>query len=174
MRSDLRSDSPDLRDLMRREALGALALGLPASAAFARQGSAGTARARIAAIVTEYWKASHGQGIVDRFLDGYGWEGQSPPAGGRCCITLRGPETIRGPEPGAGHAPSRIDDLSHDRRGSDQGRPELAVDGVLIIGEHGNYPRNEKGQTLYPRYEFFQQVVDVFRRHRSRRAGLQR
>ena len=29
---------------------------------------------RIAAIVTEYRKASHGQGIVDRFLDGYGWE----------------------------------------------------------------------------------------------------
>jgi hypothetical protein len=35
---------------------------------------------------------------------------------------------------------------------------------VLIIGEHGRYPRNEKGQILYPRYEFFQQVAEVFRR----------
>jgi hypothetical protein len=43
------------------------------------------------------------------------------------------------------------------------GGDKLAVDGVLIIGEHGRYPKNELGQTLYPRYEFFMQVVDVFR-----------
>ena len=36
------------------------------------------------------------------------------------------------------------------------------MDAVLIIGEHGNYPRNEKGQILYPRYEFFEQCVKVF------------
>ncbi len=30
---------------------------------------------------------------------------------------------------------------------------KLAVDGVLIIGEHGNYPKSEYGQTKYPRYE---------------------
>ena len=42
------------------------------------------------------------------------------------------------------------------------GGTKLAVDGVLIIGEHGNYPHNEKGQILYPRYEFFRQVADVF------------
>jgi hypothetical protein len=40
----------------------------------------------------------------------------------------------------------------------------LDVDGVLLIGEHGGYPRNEKGQTLYPRYEFFAQIIDVFRK----------
>jgi hypothetical protein len=39
----------------------------------------------------------------------------------------------------------------------------LAVDGVLVIGEHGNYPRNERGQILYPRHEMLQQVVAVFR-----------
>ena len=44
------------------------------------------------------------------------------------------------------------------------GGEQLAVDGVLLIGEHGNYPKNEKGQRLYPRYELFQQIVDVFRR----------
>jgi hypothetical protein len=43
------------------------------------------------------------------------------------------------------------------------GGQRLAVDGVLVIGEHGNYPRNEKGQWLYPRYEFFEQAVEVFR-----------
>jgi len=43
------------------------------------------------------------------------------------------------------------------------GGEALAVDAVLLIGEHGDYPINEKGQKLYPRYEFFSQIVDVFR-----------
>jgi hypothetical protein len=41
---------------------------------------------------------------------------------------------------------------------------KLAVEGVLIIGEHGNYPRNEKGQILYPRLEMMEKVVEVFRK----------
>jgi hypothetical protein len=35
------------------------------------------------------------------------------------------------------------------------GSSQLAVDGVLLIAEHGDYANNEKGQTLWPRYEFF-------------------
>ena len=31
-----------------------------------------------------------------------------------------------------------------------------------MIGEHGEYPRNDKGQILYPRHEFFKQIVEVF------------
>jgi hypothetical protein len=38
------------------------------------------------------------------------------------------------------------------------------VDAVLVIGEHGNYPINEIGQKQYPRYEFFKQVVEVFKK----------
>lgn len=43
------------------------------------------------------------------------------------------------------------------------GGDTLAVDGVVIIGEHGSFPRNEKGQQLYPRRELFDQVIAVFR-----------
>lgn len=43
------------------------------------------------------------------------------------------------------------------------GGSRLAVDGVILIGEHGKYPDNEFGQRQYPRYEFFKQVTDVFR-----------
>ena len=43
------------------------------------------------------------------------------------------------------------------------GGKELAVDAVLIIGEHGTYEKSEYGQTKYPRYEFFKQVTQVFR-----------
>src|SRR5207302_11225191 len=42
------------------------------------------------------------------------------------------------------------------------GSKRLAVDGVLLIAEHGDYPYNAKGQKLYPRYELFQQIVAVF------------
>jgi hypothetical protein len=41
---------------------------------------------------------------------------------------------------------------------------KLAVEGVLLIGEHGNYPRNDRSQILYPRYEFMEQIVEVFKK----------
>jgi len=43
------------------------------------------------------------------------------------------------------------------------GGSRLAVDAVLFIGEHGEYPTNELGQKLYPRYELFEQIAEVFR-----------
>ena len=42
------------------------------------------------------------------------------------------------------------------------GGKELAADGVLLIGEHGDYPTNEKGQKLYPRRRLFEEIVKVF------------
>jgi hypothetical protein len=38
----------------------------------------------------------------------------------------------------------------------------LDVDAVALIVEHGDYPLNDFGQVLYPRYEYFQKVVEVF------------
>jgi hypothetical protein len=43
------------------------------------------------------------------------------------------------------------------------GGDTLAVDAVLLIGEHGDYPTNHKGQVQYPRKEFFDQIVQVFK-----------
>ena len=40
----------------------------------------------------------------------------------------------------------------------------IMIGRLLIIGEHGDYPRNEFGQKKYPRYEFFKQTVDVFKK----------
>jgi hypothetical protein len=44
------------------------------------------------------------------------------------------------------------------------GTGRLAVDGVMIVGEHGDYPQNEKGQDLYPRKRFFDETMAVLRR----------
>jgi hypothetical protein len=42
------------------------------------------------------------------------------------------------------------------------GGNSLAVDAVLLIGEHGDYPFNRFGQKLYPRKELFDKIVEVF------------
>lgn len=44
-----------------------------------------------------------------------------------------------------------------------RGRNELAVDAVLLIGEHGDYPDNALGQKMYPRKRFFDEAVAVMR-----------
>lgn len=44
------------------------------------------------------------------------------------------------------------------------GGKQLAVDAVLLIGEHGSYPRNAMGVTMYPRKQFFDAIVKVMRR----------
>jgi hypothetical protein len=38
------------------------------------------------------------------------------------------------------------------------------VDGVLLIGEHGNYPLNDKGQILYPRFEWMEEIARIFKK----------
>ncbi|MFO1094239.1 MAG: hypothetical protein U0992_13155 [Planctomycetaceae bacterium] len=42
------------------------------------------------------------------------------------------------------------------------GGNSIPVDGVIVIGEHGDYPYNEKGQHLYPRKRFIAGVADAF------------
>lgn len=120
-------------------------------------------RPKIAAVTTTYFKYSHAQHIVDRFLDGYGWNGTHhyPPMDLVSLYVDQVGTTDFSRERGARHpsmklCPSIADALT-------LGGGKLAVDGVVLVGEHGNYPRNEKGQTRYPRYEFFQEIVKVFR-----------
>jgi hypothetical protein len=116
---------------------------------------------RIAVITTVYRYLSHAQHITDRFLVGYPLNGKwrrpdmkvvslyvdQKPTGDQSAERAR--------EFGFQVYPSIAEAL---RCGGDR----LAVDAVLIIGEHGDYPRNEKGQVLYPRHDFFRQCVEVF------------
>jgi hypothetical protein len=120
-------------------------------------------RPKIAAIVTTYFKYSHGQHIVDRFLDGYGWNGTHhyPPMDLVSLYVDQIGSTDLSRERGSRHSALRLSPTIADAL--TLGGDKLSVDGVVLVGEHGNYPRNDRGQTQYPRYEFFEQIVSVFR-----------
>jgi hypothetical protein len=44
------------------------------------------------------------------------------------------------------------------------GGKDLAVDAVLSIGEHGDYPYDSRGRQMYPRKRFYDEAVAVMRR----------
>ncbi|MBT6153866.1 MAG: hypothetical protein HOL01_16850 [Planctomycetaceae bacterium] len=137
-------------------AAGALPLG---SLAHAAQGR----RPKIAALTTIYHKYSHSQHIVDRFLEGYGWEGRHhrPPMDVVSLYVEQIGENDWSRERVKRH--SQLKSYPTIAEALTLGGNKLAVDGVLLIGEHGDFPNNEKGQKLYPRYEYFEQVMDVYR-----------
>jgi len=143
----------------RRSFLAGLAASLPLGEAV----WAADRRPRIAALTTIYHKYSHSQHIVDRFLDGYGWESRHhrPPMDVVSLYVEQVGDNDLSDERAKRHRQLKI--YPTIAEALTQGGSKLAVDGVLLIGEHGNYPNNEKGQKLYPRYEYFQQVVDVYR-----------
>jgi hypothetical protein len=116
---------------------------------------------RVAILASIYRYLSHAQHMGDRFLIGYPLNGEWHK-GDVQVVSLyvhQRPEgdqsEARAKEFGFQVYPTIAEAL---RCGTDK----LAVDAVMIICEHGEYPRNELGQVLYPRYEFFQQCVEVF------------
>lgn len=118
---------------------------------------------RVAAIVTEYRYYSHADVIVGRMLDGYYPNGvrKEPRTQIVSMYTDQVPANDMSRDLSAKYGfkiyPTIAEALT-------LGGDKLAVDAVLLIGEHGDYPTNEKGQKLYPRYELYQQIVEVFRR----------
>ena len=137
---------------------------------------------KIAVVATIYFPASHTDVIVSRWLEprasdaDWGWDGpqsriaslyvaQFPP---NDLSQLSEEEWEQG-----SFSPS--DDLARlmakrhgiplcetVRDALTLGTGTLAVDGVLLVGEHGDYPLNELGQKLYPRKELFDGIVAVF------------
>ncbi len=116
---------------------------------------------RVAVVATIWRYLSHAQHFGDRFLVGYPHEGvwQRPNLKVVSLFVDQKPEGDQSEERAREFGFTVYPTIAEALR---CGGSKIAVDAVLIIGEHGKYPRNEKGQVLYPRYEFFKQCVDVF------------
>jgi hypothetical protein len=152
--------------MKRRDFLAATGAGLAFSQATGANGADGPASdgLKTMAVVTTEWRyGSHAWHMAERFLVGYPWHGGWHKPGLKVVSAYvdQKPKNDlsagRAAEFGFTIYPTIAEAL---RRGG----KTLAVDAVLVIGEHGKYSKSEYGQTKYPRYEFFKQVTDVFRR----------
>jgi hypothetical protein len=117
---------------------------------------------RIAALTTTYHVRSHADDVITRFLEGY-WINDRYYAPSFEVVSLYmdqvHPADIGYRLAGAYNFPV-VRSISEALTLS---TGKLAVDGVLLVAEHGNYPFNDHQQQLYPRFKFFQQIVDTFR-----------
>ena len=144
--------------LTRRRFAQSLAAGLAAPQLVV---AAAAPRKRIAFLATDVFQHSHAQHFLDRFSMGYAVDGRwHQPQ-----VDVAGVYIDQFNERDLGR--QRIERYGHKLFPSISealtlGSSQLAVDGVVIIGEHGRYPKNDRGQTLYPRYRWFKEVVKVF------------
>ncbi|MYA79413.1 MAG: hypothetical protein F4X39_02655, partial [Acidobacteriia bacterium] len=117
---------------------------------------------RIAAITTVYFERSHADVFFSRILHGYRLNKKTyyPRLEVASMYLDQVPDNDMGydlaEEYGFKVYPTVAETL---RCGGDR----LAVDGIALVAEHGEYPSNEKGQQLYPRYELFMQLIDVMK-----------
>jgi hypothetical protein len=134
---------------------------LPTDALPAPQGP----RKRLAAVATAYWKYSHADDIITKFIEGYDIVGRVHRP--HCQIVGLYIEQFPPTDIGRGLAARyRIPLFDSPGQALTRGKQSLDIDGVLLVAEHGDYPVNERGQKMYPRRRLFEEIVKVFRKNR--------
>lgn len=126
---------------------------------------------RLAAIISVYFTGSHADVIVGKYLEGFNQDEMAPYPDSKIVSMFLEQfgerDTNRGD---IGRAMSKKHNVPIFRTVADAmtlGGDNLAVDGVILIGEHGTYPMNDKEQKLYPRFEMFLKITDVFRQYKK-------
>jgi len=114
--------------------------------------------AKIAAAITAYYRNSHADVFVGNMLRGFCWEGK-PHASAVDIVAMYLAQT---PATDIGRAEAASRGIALKASVGEAIVP--GIQGVALIGEHGDYPLNEKGQKLYPRYELMEQIVSAYRR----------
>ena len=150
------------RDFLAASAAAALSPGLFAGAAeTAKPAAAG--RKKVAALLTAFHYRSHAHVILENFLEPYYFNGKvvTPPVDVAALyvdqFTASDMARAVAKQYGIPIFPTIAEAVC-------VGGDKLAVDAVLSIGEHGEYPVNELGQTEYPRKRFFDEAVAVMQR----------
>src|SRR5438445_8399736 len=120
-------------------------------------------RLKVAAVITAFTYRSHAHVILENFVAPYLFNGKwiSP---GMDVVSMYADQFPEGELGRAFAARYKIPIYKTISEALCVGGDKLAVDAVLSIGEHGEYPENAKGQHEYPRKRFFDEIVAVFRR----------
>src|SRR5437870_1338496 len=114
----------------------------------------------VAGIVTEYRKWSHADVILTKILKGYNLDGGEGPNLQLISLYVdQFPASDMSRDLARKYGFRIVDSIEG---ALTMGGRQLAVAGVLCIGEHGNYPVNSKNQRLYPRRRFFEAVMRTF------------
>ncbi|MBX7166919.1 MAG: hypothetical protein K1X74_11365 [Pirellulales bacterium] len=148
------------RDFLRVGA-GAAAAGLWPSI-HPQMARAANAKLRVGVVLTEFTYRSHAHVILENFLEPYLFNGlwQHADMNVPCFYVDQFPEGDMSRQVAESYGIKIYPTI---RECLCQGGDTLAVDAVLSIGEHGNYPHNEKGQHEYPRKRFFDEIAAVCR-----------
>ncbi|MGI8643060.1 MAG: hypothetical protein ACR2LS_02960 [Thermomicrobiales bacterium] len=112
----------------------------------------------MAAIVTEYRENAHADVIVGKLLEGFELHGErvEPRIEIASLYLDQVPANDMGRDMAARHGVPLFATIGE---AMTLGKTGINVDGVLLIGEHGDYPWNARDQHLYPRRRFFDASV---------------
>lgn len=135
-------------------------LALPLGASLAHSQTGG--RPRVACILNTYFPNSHADVFMSRLLEGYRLNGEShrPRLEVASFYVDQFPVNDMAREQAAEYGIRIYPTVAEALR---LGGKRLAVDGVAVIGEHGNYPRTPRGNFMYPRWRYFQEIAEVMR-----------
>jgi hypothetical protein len=114
----------------------------------------------VAAIITEYRRHSHADVIVGKILEGFHYDGGAGPR-----LKLVSAYVDQFPANDMSRDLAKKYGFTLHEKIEDAltlGKGKISVDGVLSIGEHGKYADNDKGQKLYPRRRFFEEITAAF------------
>ena len=152
------------RAALARLSAGALGLALPACAGRGPIHPADTGKPKsVAAVITLWVKGSHTDVTIGKILDGWNQDGGPGPNLKLASMYLdQFPEGDLSRDQAKKHGVPIFDTIEGAVTVGTSGIP---VDGVLCIGEHGDYPWNEKQQHLYPRRRFFAGITDAFEKY---------
>lgn len=150
--------------IARRECLKLATLPLVSPVAKAMAGPAAALPVKkVAAVITVYFAGSHADVILGKIMDGWKQDGGPGPALELTSVYM---DQTNANDVGrkrlADHGIPIFDTIE---KALTHAGNSIPVDGVICIGEHGNYPFNTKGQQLYPRRRFFTEITNAFEKY---------